>query len=111
MLLQCGDLTNPFDDGGWIFFCGGDDGGQAEACWTGIPVATTQGEQSYIKGNTKYMAVAVQVISLTSSALLDFGFVSVVCHPGKCGTSRCVCGVVFSDAMLLYKNNTPSSIK
>lgn len=34
---------------------------QAEACWTGIPVATTQGEQSYIKGNTKYMAVAVQV--------------------------------------------------
>ncbi|CAN0468067.1 unnamed protein product, partial [Ectocarpus sp. 12 AP-2014] len=33
---------------------------QAEACWTGIPVATTQGEQSYIKGNTKYMAVAVQ---------------------------------------------------
>eukprot|EP00903_Cladosiphon_okamuranus_P005452 g5437.t1 len=33
---------------------------KAEACWTGIPVATTQGEQSYIKGNTKYMAVAVQ---------------------------------------------------
>lgn len=37
-------------------------GGQAEQTWTGIPVATTQGEQSYIKGNTKYMAVAVQVI-------------------------------------------------
>lgn len=34
---------------------------QAEACWTGLPVATTQGEQSYIKGNTKYMAIAVQV--------------------------------------------------
>lgn len=34
---------------------------QVEQTWTGIPVATTQGEQSYIKGNTKYMAVAVQV--------------------------------------------------
>lgn len=34
---------------------------QADQTWTGIPVATTQGEQSYIKGNTKYMAVAVQV--------------------------------------------------
>lgn len=34
---------------------------QAEQTWTGIPVATTQGEQSYIKGNTKFMAVAVQV--------------------------------------------------
>lgn len=34
---------------------------QTEQTWTGIPVATTQGEQSYIKGNTKYMAVAVQV--------------------------------------------------
>lgn len=33
---------------------------KAEQTWTGIPVATTQGEQSYIKGNTKFMAVAVQ---------------------------------------------------
>ncbi|CAM9533096.1 unnamed protein product [Ascophyllum nodosum] len=33
---------------------------KTEQSWTGIPVATTQGEQSYIKGNTKYMAVAVQ---------------------------------------------------
>lgn len=64
-------------------FCGGDGGGQAEACWTGIPVATTQGEQSYIKGNTKYMAVAVQVMPLTSTAFLDFRFVSVIDHPGK----------------------------
>ncbi|CAM9714461.1 unnamed protein product, partial [Chrysoparadoxa australica] len=31
-----------------------------DACWTGIPVSTVSGEQSYIKGNTKFLAVAVQ---------------------------------------------------
>lgn len=37
---------------------------QTEQTWTGIPVATTQGEQSYIKGNSKFMAVAVQVLKI-----------------------------------------------
>jgi coronin-1B/1C/6 len=31
-----------------------------ESCFTAVPVSTTSGEQSYIKGNTKYAAVAVQ---------------------------------------------------
>ena len=31
-----------------------------ESCWTGVPVSTTQGEQNYIKANTKYVAVGLQ---------------------------------------------------
>ncbi|CAM9348954.1 unnamed protein product, partial [Phaeothamnion confervicola] len=70
---------------------------KADDVWTAVPVSTTQGEQSYIKGNTRYCAVAVQggggpfailpydkadkrydrnmpVIAGHTSAVLDFDF-------------------------------------